>query len=191
MKEGRLPLAVVVLLACLEVALLGQAEAPSIAFDPREEGYSLSSWQSLLGHFIVGFALYGFWRGFTWLIERRREKTNWRRLRHFLPTTMLVLAWLMLGIGDRISPQEDSVVFDLLTLVFVIVDLPAIVVFAVLAQCFDGITPWERPFVSSLCLWFVWYAILGFAEWRAWAYVPVSLDINQRHELARIASEVF
>jgi hypothetical protein len=160
-------------LAPLGCALFGQ-EGGTIRFDPRETGEL--TWQTGLIGLLFALACCGLWKLVTWLLETKRAKINWAKLRIWWPTAMLLWAWVMLALSAR----NDSWGTEVLLLVFGLLNFPALAAVAMLLALLNGAAHpavWLNILVGSFTMWSGNYILVRLAEWRAWINAAISLHL--------------
>jgi hypothetical protein len=122
------------------------------------------NWSEMGYSLLLAAACYGGWKCVSWLVavERRRER---KLLRYLWPTAMVAWSWAMLwGTSFPSSVAWLGRAFDLLLIVFFVVNLPG----AVLGNALLGILiDWPGPVTGvagSAAVWLVWYAIIRLWE---------------------------
>ena len=147
-----------------------QGQERAISFDPRETGELTGEDYTIL--LLAAFVAYALVRVFFWFIESRRLTIPWQALRRIVPLGTLVLAWIIF--------LASSVLSEALVGVFLVLNLPGVAVGGPLASLLDSAPRWQQAVVGSVGWWLGWYGAIRFAEWMAWAGVPVALNIESK-----------
>ncbi len=166
------------LLASSSRGLLGQ-EGGAVRFGPRETGELTFNWKTVLIGLLLALACCGLWRLLTWLLESRREAVNWAKLRILWPTAMLV--WGLALVAMLARNERWGWAFDAVLFVFSLLNFPALLVVGLLLGLLNQTlhpAVWVQLLVGSMTIWSGDYLLVRLAEWRAWAYVPVSLNLS-------------
>ena len=149
---------------------MAQGQERAISFDPVETGELTGEDYTIL--LLGAFVVYALVRVFFWFIETHRLNIPWQALRRIVPSGTLILAWIIF--------LAASVLPEVVAGVFLLLNLPAVIVGGPLVGLLDSAPRWQQAVVGSLGWWLGWYGAIRFAEWRAWSNVPVFLKIDQR-----------
>ena len=147
-----------------------------VGFDvPTDAGGTNLTWQGVLYLLLFAAACGGGWKLLIWFLESRRERIRWRRVRCWWPAAMVAWGWIMFGLGTlNVRPEW---LFVPLCVMFVIVNLPALILTGIILQLFPEPAGWLSATVGSIAIWVGGYIMVRLAKWRAWANAPTSLHL--------------
>jgi hypothetical protein len=135
------------------------------------------TWTAALIWLGIGLACCAFCRMFLRLLERKRDAINWRILRLWWPTIMLICGWIL---ALLISLGQEGSWLEVVGGIFVLVNLPAWLILAVMIEILGlvHLPVWINILVCSVTLWGGDYLFICWAERRAWSNVPLSLHLT-------------
>ena len=154
--------------------LQGQ-ENLDIRFDPRETGEL--TWMDAAVMLLGCCVLYALWTAFAWLLQKHRLSIPWKALRLYVPSFTLTSAWIIFWVAGSTRISFGGIE-EILLGIFALVNLPGVVVGGVMVAVIDSAQPWMKYVLGSAGWWVGWYGAVRFAEWKAWANVPVVLKVE-------------
>ena len=158
----------------LAEALEGQ-ENLDIRFDPRETGEL--TWMEAAVLLLGCCVLYALWTALVWLLQKHRLRIPWKPLRFYVPTFTLTSAWIIFWVA-RSTWLSFGGTEEILLGMFALVNFPGVVIGGVMVAVIDSAQPWMKYVLGSAGWWVGWYGAVRFAEWKAWANVPVVLKVE-------------